>query len=430
MATTGKVDIREQAARAKTASIALSQASSTEKNAVLESIATALENHHDEILHANAQDVTEASAAGLEPFFIERLSLTSSQIASIARDTRNVAALPDPVGETFDERTLPNHLRISRRRVPLGLIACIYESRPNVTVDVATLCLKSGNASLLRGGKEALRSNRAFGDAIHAGIVSAKTSISPAVVQFVTDPDRSHVNQILKMHDLIDLVVPRGGADLIAHVRDMATMAVVAGGIGVVHVFVDKTADLEMALRIVDNSKTRRYSICNALDTVLIHDAIAEDFCKLLSDCWRGRVSVLAAEDAYRIFRTIETNNELNVKKAVSEDWDTEHLAMRAGVRIVSDLDNALDHIAKHGSGHSESIVTSSELSAERFLNEVDAAAVYVNASTQFTDGGQFGLGAELGISTQKMHARGPVGLRELTSYKWVVYGDGQVRPK
>ena len=415
---TGKTDIREQARRAKEASTALAQATSAEKNAVLDSIANALEEHHDEILHANAQDVTEAKKAGLESFFIERLSLTTARIDSIVQDTRNIIALPDPVGEVFDERTLQNGLQISRRRVPLGLIACIYESRPNVTVDVATLCLKSGNASLLRGGKEAVRSNHAFGNAIHAGIANAETSISPEVVQLVTEPDRAHVDQILKMHDLIDLVVPRGGADLIAHVRDTATMAVVAGGIGVVHVYVDATADLEMALEVVDNSKTRRYSICNALDTLLVHQSVATDFCQRLADRWKDRVTVLASEDAYELFQSINETFGLNIEKAVAEDWDTEHLAMCAGVRIVTDLDAAIDHIA-----------TTSNSSAERFLNEVDAAAVYVNASTQFTDGGQFGLGAELGISTQKMHARGPVGLRELTSYKWVVYGDGLVRP-
>ena len=426
---TGKIDIREQAKRAKEASTALAQATSAEKNTVLDSIANALGEHHDEILHANAQDVTEAKKAGLESFFIERLSLTTARIDSIVQDTRNIIALPDPVGEVFDERTLQNGLQISRRRVPLGLIACIYESRPNVTVDVATLCLKSGNASFLRGGKEAIRSNRAFGNAIHAGIASAETSISPEVVQLITEPDRAHVDQILKMHDLIDLVVPRGGADLIAHVTDTATMAVVAGGIGVVHVYVDATADLEVALEVVDNSKTRRYSICNALDTLLVHQSVATDFCQRLADRWKDRVTVLASEDAYELIQSINEFPGLSIEKAVAEDWDTEHLAMCAGVRIVTDLDAAIEHIAKHGSGHSESILTTSNSSAERFLNEVDAAAVYVNASTQFTDGGQFGLGAELGISTQKIHARGPVGLRELTSYKWVVYGDGQVRP-
>ena len=429
MATTGKIDIRGQALRAKEASIALARASSAEKNTVLDSIAKALEEHYDEILHANAQDVTEASKAGLESFFIERLSLTTSRIDSIVQDTRNIITLPDPVGEVFDERTLQNGLQISRRRVPLGLIACIYESRPNVTVDVATLCLKSGNASFLRGGKEAVRSNRAFGNAIHDGIANAKTSISPEVFQLVTEPDRAHVDQILKMHDLVDLVVPRGGTDLIAHVRDTATMAVIAGGIGVVHVYVDEAADLEMALEVVDNSKTRRYSICNALDTLLVHQSVATDFFKRLADRWKDRVTVLASEDAYELFQRIDESSALSIEKAVAEDWDTEHLAMCAGVRIVTDLDAAIEHITKHGSGHSESILTMNNFAAERFLNEVDAAAVYVNASTQFTDGGQFGLGAELGISTQKMHARGPVGLRELTSYKWVVYGDGQVRP-
>ncbi|MFQ5382734.1 MAG: glutamate-5-semialdehyde dehydrogenase, partial [Dehalococcoidia bacterium] len=312
-----------------------------------------------------------------------------------------------------------------RRRVPLGVIACIYESRPNVTVDIASLALKSGNACVLRGGKEAVESNSALAAAIGDGL--AQSHLPREAVQVITDPDRSHVEDLLRAHDLVDLMIPRGGHGLITRVRDQATMPVVAGGVGVVHIFVDARADLEMALDIVHNAKTRRYSICNAVDTVLVDREISLRFLPLLGQRWAGRVTMLADAEAATILESSRIDR-LEVEEASGEDWDTEHLALRVGIAVVGGLDGALEHIAEHGSGHSEAIVTESYGAAMRFLNDVDAAAVYVNASTQFTDGAQFGLGAEVGISTQKMHARGPMGLRELTSYKWTILGTGQVR--
>ena len=425
MTTTASL-VREQATAARAASRGLALVATDAKNAALHRIADLLLEREGAILEANAADVEGARAAGLEEYFIDRLTLTPARIAGMAADTRNVAALPDPVGETIDARTLTNGLQVARRRVPLGVVACVYESRPNVTIDIATLCLKSGNATVLRGGKEAVRSNAVLGDVVRDALDGSGIPVD--AVQVVRDPDRAHVDELLRMHDLIDLMVPRGGAGLIAHVRDTATMPVVAGGIGVVHTYVDAAADLEMAVEIVDNAKTRRYSICNALDTLLVHEDVAEALFARLAPRWAGRVTALGDERALPLLERHAAAG-LAVEPATPDDWDREHLALRAGVRVVASLDEALAHIAAHGSGHSEAIVTEDYTNAMRFVNEADAAAVYVNASTQFTDGAQFGLGAEIGISTQKMHARGPMGLRELTSYKWTVLGTGQTRP-
>lgn len=416
--------IRERAALAKQASRKLAGASTSAKNAALLGIATLLETEQGPILEANARDLEDGRAAGLDDYFIERLSLTPQRLAGIAADTRNVATLPDPIGETFDARTLPNGLQIGRRRVPLGLVACIYESRPNVTIDIAALCLKSGNASLLRGGKEARHSNRALGEVIRRAL--AATDIPADAVQVVSDPDRAHIDELLKAHDLIDMVVPRGGPGLIAHVREQATMPVVAHGDAIVHIYVDEFADLEMAVNVVDNAKTRRYSICNAVDTLLIHERVAPGFLAKLGERWGGSVTLLGDERAREFLRSVAG---VPVQAATEEDWTREHLALRVGVRIVDSLSEAVEHIEHYGSHHSDAILTENYTRAMQFLDDVDSACVYVNASTQFTDGAQFGLGAEVGISTQKTHARGPMGLRELTSYKWTILGNGQVRP-
>ena len=424
--TTTISGVRDQAEAARDASRLLGRASTDARNAALEGIAALLVEREDAILAANERDLAAGREAGLDDYFLERLTLTPARIRGIAADTRHVASLPDPVGETIDARTLPNGLQISRRRVPLGVVACIYESRPNVTVDVATLCLKSGNASVLRGGKEAVHSNAALGDVLRDALEASE--LPAGCVQVVRDPDRAHIDELLRMHDVVDLMVPRGGGGLINYVRETATMPVVAHGAAVSHTYVDAEADLAMALEVVDNAKTRRYSICNALDTLLVHEAVAPELLRSLGERWAGTVTLLGDAGALDLLARLDVP-ALAVEPAGPDDWDREHLALRAGVRVVASMDEALAHIEAHGSKHSEAIVTDSYESSMRFTAEVDAAVVYVNASTQFTDGAQFGLGAEIGISTQKMHARGPMGLVELTSYKWMVLGQGHVRP-
>ena len=418
--------IRGQAEAARDASRRLAVASTDARNGALERIAGLLLEREEAILAENARDLAAGREAGLDDYFLERLTLTPARIRGMAADTRHVASLPDPVGETIDARTLPNGLQVSRRRVPLGVVACIYESRPNVTIDIATLCLKSGNAAVLRGGKEAVRSNAVLGDLIADALEGSE--VPAGSVQVVRDPDRAHIDELLGMHDVIDLIVPRGGSGLIGYVREHATMPVVAHGEAVSHTYVDSEADLAMALKVVDNAKTRRYSICNALDTLLVHEAVAPELLRSLGERWAGAVTLLGDGGALDLLSRLGVPG-LAVEPAGPDDWDTEHLALRAGVRVVASLDEALAHIEAHSSKHSEAIITDSYENAMRFTAEVDAAVVYVNASTQFTDGAQFGLGAEIGISTQKMHARGPMGLVELTSYKWTVLGQGHVRP-
>ena len=424
--TTTASRVREQAEAARIASRRLGLASTGAKNDALERIANLLVEREDAILAENAKDLAAGREADLDDYFLERLTLTPARIRGMAADTRNIATLPDPVGVTIDARSLPNGLQISRKRVPLGVVACIYESRPNVTIDIATLCLKSGNAAVLRGGKEAVHSNAVLGDLLWEAL--AGSELPAESVQVIRDPDRAHIDELLGMHDVVDLMVPRGGAGLINHVRQAATMPVVAHGEAVSHTYVDSEADLAMALEVVDNAKTRRYSICNALDTLLVHEAVAPALLRSLGERWAGTVTVLGDDRALDLLARLEVPR-LTVEPAGPDVWDTEHLALRAGVRVVASMDEALAHIEAHSSKHSEAIVTDSYENAMRFTAEVDAAVVYVNASTQYTDGAQFGLGAEIGISTQKMHARGPMGLVELTSYKWMVLGAGHVRP-
>jgi glutamate-5-semialdehyde dehydrogenase len=410
---------------AKTASSRLASLPTETKNRALREIAAGLIKSAPEILDANRQDYEEARNAGLDPAMLDRLMLDEERIKSIAADVGTIAALPDPVGEVFDMRTMPNGLLIGKKRVPIGVIAAIYESRPNVTIDMAALCLKSGNAVILRGGKETLRSNIALARTVSAALNTC--GIPVGAVQLVEDTDRALVTELLKMRDVVDMVIPRGGAGLIKFVRENAAMPVVAGGIGVCHTFVDKSADLGKAVAIVYNAKVQRPTVCNALDTVLVHTEIARDYLpKVSAELGRAGVELRCDEQSMAILRKTPG---LKLAPASPEDWGKEFLALIAAVRVVESLDGALEHISTYGSGHSEAIVTEDYTSAMRFLNEVDAAAVYVNASTRFTDGSQFGLGAELGISTQKMHARGPMGLKEITSYKWIIFGDGQVRP-
>jgi glutamate-5-semialdehyde dehydrogenase len=426
MTTAAPSLIRERAALARRASRKLATLLTGEKDRALVRIAELLETEQRPILEANARDLEQGRAGGLDSYYLDRLALDEKRLAAIAADTRKVAMLPDPVGESFDDRTLPNGLKISRRRVPLGVVAAIYESRPNVTVDIAALCLKSGNAALLRGGKEARHSNEALGALIQRGLEG--TAVPADAIQVVSDPDRAHIDELLDAHDLIDLVVPRGGASLIDYVRRRATMPVVAHGDAIVQIYIDEAADIAKAIEVVDNAKTRRYSICNAVDTLLVHQSIAPAFLDALAHHWGPKVTFLNDGRAAGILSPAR-HPGIASETADDQTWRTEHLALRVGVRVVDSMDDAVAHIEEYGSHHSDAILTENYTRAMRFLDEVDSACVYVNASTQFTDGAQFGLGAEIGISTQKMHARGPMALREPTSYKWIILGDGQVRP-
>ncbi len=418
-------ELETKARAAKAASRRLAYLSTEVKNRALGNISDDLLAKKDEILAANQVDYKEAEASGMSAAMLDRLMLSSSRLEAIAQDVLAVAALPDPVGEVFDMRTLPNGLLIGRKRVPLGVIGAIYESRPNVTVDISVLCLKSGNAIILRGGREAIHSNSALARVIQEAITRA--GVPDGVVQFVENTDRVLVNQMLKLGDIIDLLIPRGGAELIKFVSENATMPVLSGGVGVCHTYVDKSADMNKAVAIAFNAKVQRPTVCNALDTLLVHADIAQRCLPLVAAEWaKAGVEMHCDERALAI---LKPNSSLKLVPATDEDWGKEFLSLVAAVRVVDSLDEALEHIERYGSGHSEAIITEEYQAAMRFLDEVDAACVYVNASTRFTDGGQFGLGAEVGISTQKFHARGPLGVKELTTYKWIIFGSGQVRP-
>jgi len=418
-------ELEEKGRAAKAASRKLAFLSTEVKNKALLNIAEALIDKRDEILAANKIDYEEAKASGMSEAMLDRLMLSPSRLEGIAQDTKTVAALPDPVGEVLEMRTLPNGLQISRKRVPLGVIGAIYESRPNVTIDISSLCLKSGNAVILRGGKETINSNKAL--AKIAQEACNQTGVPDGAIQLIESTERALVNHMLKMKGIIDLMIPRGGAGLIKLVSENAAMPVLSGGIGVCHTYVDKSADLNKAVAIAYNAKVQRPTVCNALDCILVHNQIAQAYLPAIAQEWaKAGVEMHCDKRAIAILKTIPS---LKLVPAVDEDWGKEYLSLKAAIKVVNSLDEALEHIEKYGSGHSEAIVTEDHSAAMRFLNEVDAACVYANASTRFTDGGQFGLGAEIGISTQKFHARGPMALKELTSYKWIIQGSGQVRP-
>ncbi|MCH7809637.1 MAG: glutamate-5-semialdehyde dehydrogenase [Chloroflexi bacterium] len=423
--TTTANELQTKGDAARRAARELARTSTDVKNRALEGIADSLLDRADEIIAANAIDVEGGKEAGLTPAVIDRLTLNHDRLAAIAADTRAVAVLPDPVGEMIDMKTLPNGLRVGRRRVPLGVIAAIYEARPNVTVDIAALCLKSGNASILRGGKETINSNKVIAGVLREAIAAAG---GPGeAVQLIENTDRGLIGELLAMKDTIDLVVPRGGAELIKFVAENATMPVLTGGIGVCHTYVDRAADLEKAVAITLNAKTRKVSICNALDTLIVHADVAASFLPEMARAFAEKDVEMRGDE-----RALAILQEAGAKKAVAagpEDFDTEFLSLTAAIRVVDSLDEALEHIYEHGTGHSDAIVTEDYSAAMRFLDEVDSAVCYVNASTQFTDGAQFGMGAEIIDSTQKTIARGPVGLREITTYKWIVFGSGQIRP-
>jgi len=423
--TSAKAELETKAKAAKAASRRMAYLSAEIKNKALHNISADILSKQKEILAANQIDYKEAQASGMNAAMLDRLMLDAGRLQAIAADVLSVAALPDPVGEQFDMRTLPNGLLLGKRRVPLGVIGAIYESRPNVTIDISVLCLKSGNAIILRGGREAVHSNNALAKVVQEA--ATRAGVPDGAVQFIENTDRKLVDDMLQLRQYIDLVIPRGGAGLIKLVKDNAAMPVVAGGIGVCHTYVDKSADIDRAVAIVFNAKVQRPTVCNALDTVLVHADIAPKYLPLAAaELAKAGVEMHCDKRAMAI---LKSDSSLKLKAATEEDWGKEFLALVAAIKVVDSLDEALEHIERYGSGHSEAILTEEYGAAMRFLNEVDAAAVYANASTRFTDGSQFGLGAEVGISTQKFHARGPLGVRELTSYKWIIFGSGQVRP-
>ena len=409
-----------QGLAAKNASRVLSIAGTARKNAALEAIAAALEARQAEILAANREDMAAAKAAGMRPSLQDRLALDEGRIAGIVDGVRQVAALPDPIGEITRMSTRPNGLTIGRRRVPLGVIGIIYEARPNVTVDAAALCLKSGNTVILRGGKEAFRSNQAFVSVMRDALESA--GLPRDCVALVTDTTRQSAAELMNLTEYLDVLIPRGGAGLIKNVVENARVPVIQTGVGVCHVYVHGEADLDMAARIIHNAKTSRPSVCNAAECLLVDRAVARDFLPMAWDLLQTKnVQLRGCPETRAILGDF-------VVPASEADWDTEFGDYILAVKVVGSLDEAVDFINVHGTGHSEAIVTDNYFAAQQFLDQVDAAAVYVNASTRFTDGNEFGLGAEIGISTQKMHARGPMGLEELTSSKFVIYGTGQIR--
>ena len=425
MTTKTAQDVTVLGLAARKASRILARLSTEDKNRVLLNLAGLLRSDQAAVLSANLSDYQEAKSDGMDESLLDRLLLTSERLNGTADEVQRVAELTDPIGEVIETNSQPNGLITSRRRVPLGVVGSIYEARPNVTVDIFGLCLKSGNACILRGGKETIRSNTALVSMLRKALSDA--GVTTDAVQFVDNPDRALVDHLLKMHEYIDLLVPRGGASLVKFVAENATMPAVTGGIGVCHTYVDRAADLKMAAEIVHNAKVRRPSICNALDTVLVHLEIAADGLPLIAKELTASGVELHCDN--RALSILGPDAPDLAMPANEDDWGKEFLSLTAAVKVVDSLDDALEHIETYGSGHSEAIITENDAAATRFLDEVDAAAVYVNASTQFTDGGQFGLGAEVGISTQKFHARGPMGLKELTSYKWVIVGKGHVRP-
>ena len=408
---------------AKAASWQLALLSSREKNQVLEKIADYLETQTDDILRANAEDLAEARANGLSEAMLDRLALTPARLNGIASDVRQVCNLADPVGQVIDGGLLDSGLRIERRRVPLGVIGVIYEARPNVTVDAASLCLKTGNAAILRGGKETWRTNAATVKVIQQAL--QECGLPAAAVQAIESPDRALVGEMLKMDKYIDMLIPRGGAGLHKLCREQSTIPVITGGIGVCHIFVDETAEIAPALKIIVNAKTQRPSTCNTVETLLVHRNIADTFLPALSkQMAESGVTLHAAPSALPALQ----NGPAKVEPVKAEQYDNEYLSLDLNIKVVADMDEAIAHIREHGTQHSDAILTRTLRNANRFINEVDSSAVYVNASTRFTDGGQFGLGAEVAVSTQKLHARGPMGLEALTTYKWIGFGDDTIR--
>ena len=417
MATYELVKAKAQAAKQAAAKLAVT--STAVKNAALLAMAAALEAQQSEILAANERDMTAAAAKGMKSSMLDRLKLTAERISGMADGLRQVAGLADPVGNVIDGKTLPNGLHITKIRVPLGVIGIIYEARPNVTADAAGLCLKSGNAVILKGGSEAMESNKTVAAILAQAAEGA--GIPADSIQFIDTSDRQAVQDLIQMNGLVDVVIPRGGAGLIQAVVRNASVPVIETGAGVCHTYVDKDADVEMAMKIAFNAKVQRPSVCNAMETLLVHKDIADKFLPMMLMMYNSSAVEICGDEAVQEYSG-------QVHPVTEEDWSTEYGDLRLSVKIVDSIEEAMAHIAKYGTGHSECIVTNNYQAAQLFQYTVDAAAVYVNASTRFTDGNEFGFGAEIGISTQKLHARGPMALPELTSTKYLINGNGQVR--
>jgi glutamate-5-semialdehyde dehydrogenase len=405
--------------RARAAARVIARAGTKTKNRALKEIAAAIERGRRSLIEANARDLAEARRQQLEPAMIDRLTLTPKTISAMADGLRQIAALPDPIGEISERRKRPSGITVARMRVPIGVVAIIYESRPNVTADAAGLCIKSGNAAILRGGSEALHSNQAIAACVHAGLKAA--GLPETAVQVIETTDRAAVGELITMQDAVDVVVPRGGKSLIARLMRESRIPMIKHLHGVCHTYIDDKADLKKAIRIADNAKTQRLGTCNTMETLLVARGIAERVLPPLSKIYRDKgIELRGDAEARRIVP--------DMKPATEEDWYTEYLDAILSIKVVKDLDEAIEHIAVYGSQHTDAIVTQDKARAKRFLREVDSSSVMVNASTRFADGYEYGLGAEVGISTDKLHARGPVGLEGLTSLKWVVYGNGQIR--
>jgi len=423
--TTTAQSLHDQTVSTAAAAHRLAAASTEVKNAALIAIAEQIESNSASILRANGQDLDAAKRDGLSFHMLDRMTLNEARVKDMADAARNIASLDDPIGEILEHRELPNGLDLEQVRVPLGVICVIYESRPNVTIDIATLCLKSGNGVVLRGGKECIITNTVLAGIVKDAIESA--GIPRDVVLFIESTDRALVGEMLEMDDVIDLMIPRGSADLVNFVGQNAKMPAITGGVGVSHTYVDASADLKKALAIVVNAKVQRPTVCNALDTVLVHQGVARDFLpRLATEFGVHGVELRADGRAMSVLGALAGG--ARVSPAKSDDFGTEFLALIASVKIVDSIDDAFDHIVEYGSRHSEAIVAEEAETVERFLNEVDAGVVLANTSTRFNDGAEFGLGAEVAISTNKLHARGPMGLKEITSYKWKVRGQGQIR--
>lgn len=413
-------ELEKMGLAAKQAERVLSVAGTNKKNAALEAIAAALLDNKQKIISANGEDLKNAEKSGLKKAFIDRLTLTDGRIEAMAQGVREVCALSDPIGEVISMADRPNGLTIGKKRVPLGVIGIIFEARPNVTVDAAVLCLKSGNACILRGGKEAILSNSVLVDIMRNAL--SETGLPEDCICQVRDTSRESANELMGLREYIDVLIPRGGGGLIDAVVSNAKVPVIETGKGNCHIYVDSSADLNMAAEIVENAKCSRPSVCNAMETLLVQESVAEEFLPLvLPRLQKHSVELRCDRKALEILQN-------DAVAATQSDWETEFDDYILAIKTVSGMEEAMEHIARFGTGHSEAIITNDYTKAQHFLNGVDAAAVYVNASTRFTDGGEFGLGAEIGISTQKMHARGPMGLKELTSCKYVIYGNGQIR--
>jgi glutamate-5-semialdehyde dehydrogenase len=419
----------EMGKKARQAAYVLGRTPADRRNAALERLASLLEVAQQAVLAANVLDIADGRRDGLSEALIDRLMLNPARLSGIAADLRSLAAIPDPLGEIFDQSVLPNGLRVHRRRVPIGVLGVIYESRPNVTVDVAGLAIKTGNGAILRGGSETLRSNMALMALVHRAL--EQSGLPADSIQLIDNPDRALVLELLQLHEYVDLIIPRGGAGLHVFCREHSKIPVITGGIGICHLYVDASADLAASLPLIYNAKVQRPTVCNALDTLLVHSAVAAQFLPAVVEHLRPAGVTFRADPAAAACLALSGEKDglpPGVSLAGLDDFDTEWLSLVLGLRVVDDLDDAIRHITAHSTGHSDGILTGDAGNATRFVAEVDSAAVYVNASTRFTDGAQLGLGAEVAVSTQRLHARGPMGLRELTSYKWVISGDYHIR--